>query len=133
MLNEFKNSLPLNIKSLELWLERIINNLTNKYTIDSNLIATLYNTNVNTIVTNIVGVDTFNNLFNAINSGYELMVNNKITVVSAYVNSIESDDYKVITIDFIGVFTGNKLQRFRCEIESLGGSMRFCTKTIIDL
>lgn len=133
MLETFKNSLPLTFKSLEEWLTQIISKLDSTYTINNDLVTTLYNTNVNTIVTNIVGLDTFNKIYNAINNGYELKVNNKISVVSSYCNSVDSDDYKTIVVDFIGVFSGTKLQRFRIEIENLGGSMRLCTKTIIDL
>lgn len=133
LLSEFKSNLPLTQLKLLDWLYKIIEKLDKVYTVDSDLICTLYDVTSNSIVTSIVGTDNFNSIFEAIKNNQKLNIDKtSLTVVSGTYSEVSSDDYKSIVLDVIGVFSTSKLQCVRFEIESIDGSMRL-VKTITDM
>lgn len=133
MREEFKNDCPLTIKNLEKWLLKIIDKLPNNYTIEASVLKSLYAKSENSIVDNIFPTAKVIEVVTAIAQGVKLQSTDGISILCEKQITITSDDYYNFKIIAVGAFDNSNFKKVVFELESLGGSVRLCTKTVSEV
>lgn len=134
MLSDFNGDCPLTIVNLEKWFRSIISELDKVYEIKASLLKTLYSKQVNTTITSVIGVTTFNAIVNAIKSGKELKCSDRsIGITGAKYKIVTADNYSSFEICIVGALNGSSLQQVVFGAENLAGSIRLYKKAVTSL
>lgn len=131
LLNEFKNDLPMSINTLIGWIKRILTEL-DTCTIDYTTFSNICGCNQGTNITTHISVDTFDEIYEAVNTSKKLEIDcngHYLNILAASTMAVPSDDFYAVSL--VVIDTDSKYKAI--TISKMMGVMYLDSKTICSL